>query len=226
MTGENEDATKVEITLPRSRSRSRSATKSRHVSGLSILEVLNSKKDMEGDKPAVKEIATFASIASRPPSPKATRITVLEAVISAATDELAAMISKHSADFKALVTSSKVTRTPAQENRIRADNVALMAAATIRIQQAGGTRIALERLYEIARQEKRAVLQLLEKAPANTHADPGSSKTTMSLVTDSEGFSPLVVGLDLPSSREILTSTRRDGANQPLHGRFSEGRGG
>ena len=49
MTGENEDATKVEITLPPYRSRSRSATKSRLVSGLSILEVLNSKKDMEGD---------------------------------------------------------------------------------------------------------------------------------------------------------------------------------
>jgi hypothetical protein len=44
-----------------------------------------------------------------------------------------------------LVTSSKVKRTPARENRIRADNVALMAAATIRVQQAGGTRIALER---------------------------------------------------------------------------------
>ena len=112
MTGENEDATKVEITLPRSRSRSRSATKSRHVSGLSILEVLNSKKDMEGDKPAVKETETFASIASRPPSPKATRPTVMEAAISAS-DELAAAISKHSADFKALVTSTKVKMTPA-----------------------------------------------------------------------------------------------------------------
>jgi len=188
MTGENEDATKVEITLQPSRSRFRSATKSRLVSGLSILEVLNSKKDMERDKPAVKEIETFASIASRPPSPKATRITVLEAAISAATDELAAAISKHSADFKALVTSSKVKRTPARENRIRADNVALMAAATIRVQQAGGTRIVLERLYKIARQEDRVVLQQFEKAPANTHADLGGSKTTMILVTDSEGF--------------------------------------
>ena len=133
MTGENEEATKVEITLPRSRSRSRSAPKSRLVSGLSILEVLNSKKDMEGDKPAVKEIETFASIASRPPSPKATRPTVMETAISAS-DELAAAISKHSADFKALVTSTKVKRTPARENRIRADNVALMATATIRVE--------------------------------------------------------------------------------------------
>ena len=206
MTGENEDATKVEITLPRSRSRSRSAPKSRLVSGLSILEVLNSKKDMDGDKPAVKEIETFASVASRPPSPKATRPTVMEAAIYAS-DELAAAISKHSADFKALVTSTKVKRTPAQENRIRVDNVALMAAATICVQQAGGTRIALERPYEIARQEERAVLQLLEKAPVNTHADLEGSKTTMSLVTDSEAFftidrrsrSPLLKGNTSPA---------------------------
>jgi len=188
MTGDD-DATKVETTLPRSRSRSRSAIKSGLASGLSILEVLNSKKDREGDKPVVKEIETFASIASRPPSPKATRLTVAEAAIAVATDKLAAAISKHSADFKALVTSLKVKRTPAQENRIRADNVALMAAATIRVQQAGGTRIALERLYKISRQEERAILQLLEKAPTNTHADLGGSKTAMSLITDSEGFS-------------------------------------
>jgi len=188
MSGENEDANNVEITLPRSKSRSRSATKSRLVSGLSILEVLNSKKDIGGDKP-VKEIETFASIALRSPSPNATRLTVTEAAISASTDELAAAILKHRADFRALVTSSKVKRTPAQENRIRADNVARMAAATIRVRQAGGTRIALERLYEIARRDERAVLQLLEKSPANTHEDLGGPKTTMSLVTDSEGFS-------------------------------------
>ena len=202
MTGDNEDATKVDTTLPRSRSRSRSATKSRLKSGHSILEVLNCKKDMGEDKLVVKEIETFASIASRPPSPKATRFTVTEAAIAAATDELVAAISKHSADFKALVTSLKMKRTPAREIRITADNVALMAAATIRVQQAGGTRIVLERLYKIARQDKRAVMQLLEKAPAITHENLGGSKTTMSLVTDSEGFftvnrrnrSPLLTG--------------------------------
>ena len=81
----------------------------------------------------------------------------MEAAIAAAMDELAAAISKHSADFQALLTSSIVKRTPARENRIRSNNVALMALATICIQQAGGSRIALERLYEIARQEERAV---------------------------------------------------------------------
>ena len=207
MTGDDEDETMVDTTLPRSRSRSRSATKSHLKSGPSILEVLNCKKDMEEDKPVVKEIETFASIASRPPSLKVTRFTVTEAAIAAATDKLVAAISKHSADFKALVISLKVTRTPARENRIRADNAALMAAATIRLQKAGGTHIALEGLYKIARQEERAVMQLLEKAPAIIHADLGGSKTTMSLVTDSEGFStvnrqnrsPLLMGNTAPA---------------------------
>ena len=131
----------------------------------------------------------------------------MEAAISAAKEELAAAITKHSADFKALVTSSKVKRTTARENRVRADNVAIMAAASIRVQQAGGTRIALERLYEIARQEERAVLQLMEKAPTNTQADLGGSKPTMSLITDSDGFfsdtqrskSPLLTGNTAPA---------------------------
>ena len=56
MTGDDEDATKVETTLPRSRSRSRSATKSRLKPGPSILEVLNCKKDIDKNKPVVKEI--------------------------------------------------------------------------------------------------------------------------------------------------------------------------
>jgi hypothetical protein len=42
---------------------------------------------------------TFASIASRPPSPKATKFTVTEAGRAAATEELAVAISKHRADF-------------------------------------------------------------------------------------------------------------------------------
>ncbi len=135
MTGDEEAATKVETALPHTRSRSCSATNKSHLkSGPSILEVLNCKKDMDKNKPDVKEIETFASIASRPPSPKATRFTVTEAAIAAATDELAAAISKHSADFQALLTSSIVKRTPARENRIRANNVFLMTSATICVQ--------------------------------------------------------------------------------------------
>ena len=47
MTGDDEDANKVETTLTRSRSRTRSAPRSRPQPGQSILEVLNRKKDME-----------------------------------------------------------------------------------------------------------------------------------------------------------------------------------
>jgi hypothetical protein len=112
MTGDAEDAAKVETALPRSRSRSRSATKSRLKTGPTILEVLNCKKDLDDDKPLVSVIETFASLASRPPSPKATRYTATEAAIAAATDKLAAAIAKHSADFHALLTSSSVKRTP------------------------------------------------------------------------------------------------------------------
>ena len=49
--------------------------------------------------------------------------------------------------------------------------------------------MALERLYKIARQGERAVLQLLEKAPTNIQAALGGSKPTMSSITDAEGFS-------------------------------------
>jgi hypothetical protein len=103
-----------------------------------------------------------------------------------------------------------VKRTPGRENRIRADNVALTVAASTCIQQAGGTRMALERLYEIARQGERAVLQLLEEAPTNNQADHGGSKSTMRLITDAEGFS----------------SVTRRSKSPPLTGSTAQARGG
>jgi hypothetical protein len=198
MTREDEAAIKVDAAHPHSRSHSRSATKSHLKSGpithaatpTSILEVLNSKKDKAKNIPAVEAIEeTFASIASRPPLPKATKFTVTEAARAAATEELAAAILKHRADFQAMLISLITKRTPAQENRLRADNVALMTSATICVQQAGGMRIMLERLYEIARQEERAARQLHGKALATTLVELSKSKTTMSLITDAEGFS-------------------------------------
>ncbi len=198
MTRDDEAAIKVDTARPRSRSCFCSATKSCLKSGpitraatpTSILEVLNFKKDKAKNNPAVKAMEeTFASIASRPPSPKATKFTVTEAARAAATEELAAAISKHRADFQAMLTSPTVKRTPVQENRLRADNVALMTSATIRVQQAGGTRITSERLYELARQEERAARQLHGKALATTLVELSKSKTTMSLITDAEGFS-------------------------------------
>jgi hypothetical protein len=49
--------------------------------------------------------------------------------------------------------------------------------------------ITLERLYEIARQEERAARQLHGKALATTLVELSELKTTMSLITDAEGFS-------------------------------------
>ncbi len=99
MTGDDEDTNKAETTLTRSRSRSRSASRSRPQPGPSILEVLTSTKTIDGGKLGVKGIETFASIASRPPSPNSMRHTDMEAALSAAKEELAAAITKHSADF-------------------------------------------------------------------------------------------------------------------------------
>jgi hypothetical protein len=98
-------------------------------------------------------------------------------------------ISKQRADFQAMLTSPTVKRTPARENRLRANNVALMTSATICVQQAGGTRITLERLYEIASQEERAARQLHGKALATTLVELSELKTMMSLITDADGFS-------------------------------------
>ena len=70
--------------------------------------------------------------------------------------------------------------------------------------------MALERLYEIARQGERAVLQLLEKAPTNNQADLGGSKSTMSVITDAEGFS----------------SVTRRSKSPPLTGSTAQAQGG
>jgi hypothetical protein len=87
-----------------------------------------------------------------------------------------------------MLTSPTVKRTPAQENRLRANNMALMTLATICVQQAGGMRITLERQYKIARQEERAARQLHGKALATTLVELSKSKTMMSTITDAEGF--------------------------------------
>ena len=150
----------------------------------------------------VKEIETFATIASRPPSAKVTKPPAAEEAVAAATGDLEAAISKHRADIQAMLTSSIAKRTSARENRIRADNVALMTSATIRIQQAGGTRIALERLYEIARQEERMVLQQHEMALTTSHAALSKIKPTMSVIKDAEGFSTV----NRRSSSPLLTA--------------------
>jgi hypothetical protein len=206
-TKESQSASKADdVAQPRSRSCSWSAPKSHPKTGhiartvnpsksssnpsKSILEVLNSKSDKVKNNPAVEIMEeTFASITSRPPLPKVMKFTVTEAAIAAVTAELAVAILKHRADFQTMLPSSIAKRTPARENRLRANNVALMTLATICVQQAGGMRIMLERLYELARQEERAARQSHEKALASTPIETNESKTTTSMIMDAEGFS-------------------------------------
>ncbi len=129
-------------TRPRSQSCSHSrshpkpgpSSNTRAATPISILEVLNSKEDKAKDNPAVEAMEeTFASIASRPPSPRATRFTIKEAAIAAAMAELAVAISKHRDNFQTMLSSSIRKITPARENRLRANNMALMTSATIRV---------------------------------------------------------------------------------------------
>jgi hypothetical protein len=204
--------------LPKSHSKpgriSRAATPSKSSTNLStsILEALNSKSCKAKNNPVVRTMEeTFASIASRPPLPKVTKFTITEAAIAAATAELAAAVLKHRADFQILLPSSVVKRTPVRENRLRADNVALMTAAIICVQHARGTCIMLERLYEIARQEERAARQHHEKTLTSTPIKINEPKTTMSLIKDAEGFTIINRRSNSPSLKANSAPTTRDG---------------
>jgi hypothetical protein len=199
-------------------SRSRSHPKpgpsssTRAATPISILEVLNSKKDKAKDNPAVEPMEeTFASIALRPPSPRATRFTIKEAAIAADTAELAAAISKHRDDFQTMLSSLIRKITPARENRLRANNVALMTSATICVQQAGGTRISLERMYEIARQEESSARQNHERTLAKSLVETNESTTTMSTITDAEGYTVINRRSGPPTLKATPASTPRDG---------------
>jgi hypothetical protein len=70
--------------------------------------------------------------------------------------------------------------------QLRADNVALMTSTTIRLQQAGGTRFSLERLYNIARAEEKVVRQLFSKEALMTAA--ANMATAMSSIMDVDEF--------------------------------------
>jgi hypothetical protein len=178
----------------------------------SILEALNSKSCKAKKNPAVRTMEeTFASIALRPPLPKVTKFTITEAAIAAAMAELAAAVLKHRADLQILLTSSVVKKTPTHENRLRAINVALMTAATICIQHAGGTRITLERLYEIARQEERVAKQHHKKTLTSTPIKINKPKTMMSLIKDAEGFTIVNRQSNSPSLKANSAPTTKDG---------------
>ncbi len=74
--------------------------------------------------------------------------------------------------------------------RLRADNIALMTAATTCVQYAGGTRFSLETLYDIARFDKKEARCLVDKefAHGSTLANAKDAATMMSSITDSKGY--------------------------------------
>ncbi len=143
---------KASTTRPRSSSCSRSAQKSRtELSGrgahattpaktsspkppVTILEVLNTKQT--NDIP--KAPHTFAQAAARPPSPADLPST--EVAIASATAEFTATVRKYQEDFRSLLKSAAPGLVPDSNiKHVRADNIALMMSATIKVQQAGGT---------------------------------------------------------------------------------------
>jgi hypothetical protein len=140
---EEEPSLKI-MTTTRARSRSWSVLKC-HVPIASVPgERASTPAESKGNSAVAPPKETFASIAARPPSPKATKSSVTEGAIAAATADFAATVLKHRADYLILLASTPAKQTPARVNRLRSDNVALMTSATIRVQQAGGTRVSLE----------------------------------------------------------------------------------
>jgi hypothetical protein len=101
---------------------------------ITILKVLNTKQT--NDIP--KAPHTFAQAAARPQSPA--DLTSTEVAIALATAEFTATVRKYQDNFQSLLKSAAPGSVPDSKiKRVRADNVALMTSATIKVQQAGGT---------------------------------------------------------------------------------------
>ncbi len=82
-------------------------------------------------------------------------MTPAELAIASATNDLTKAVQKHQNDVLSLLNlvTPGAPVSDAKIKQLRADNVALMMAATIQVQQAGGTRFSLKRLYKIAHSE-------------------------------------------------------------------------
>jgi hypothetical protein len=74
--------------------------------------------------------------------------------------------------------------------RLRADNIALMTAATTRVQHAGGTHFSLKMLYDLSRSEEKEARRLVDKEFAHdfTLTNAKDAATMMSSITDSDGY--------------------------------------
>ncbi len=74
--------------------------------------------------------------------------------------------------------------------QLRADNIALMTAATTRVQYAEGTCFSLKTLYDLARSEEKEARHLVDKefAHDSTLANAKVAATMMSFITDSNSY--------------------------------------
>jgi hypothetical protein len=133
--------------------------------------------------------------------------------------------------FLKLVTPG-VPVSDAKIKQLRANNVALMTAATIRVQQAGGTRFSLKCLYEIARSEEKEAWRMFNKAapaPESLATVLKDSATVMSSITDSDGYTTMshCSGSSTsppkicPQRRSPLRSSENDGTRKnPFNDKF------
>jgi hypothetical protein len=154
-------------------------------SPVTSLEVLNTKRT--NDIP--KAPHTFAQAAAQPPSPA--DLTSTEVAIASATAEFTVTVRKYQDDFRSLLKSAAPGLVPDSKiKRVRADNVALMTSATIKVQQAGGTRFSLKTLYKIARLEEKEARLYTDKVLAHNSTSTNAKEmaTMMSSITDSDGY--------------------------------------
>jgi hypothetical protein len=102
-------------------------------------------------------------------------------------------VQKHQSNYLALLRSVAAGSSVFESKikHLRADNVALMTAAAIRVQQAGGTRFLLERLYEITHYEGKEARRLFNNDFASNSLSPAAKEDTatmMSSIMDSDGY--------------------------------------
>ncbi len=158
----------------------------------SILDVLNSRKVKETAK-VMKTSGTFTQAAAWPPSPDP--LASVKAAIASAAANFMAAVKKHQDNFQSLLKSAApgILLSVSKIKQLRADNIALMTAATTRVQHAGGTRFSLKTLYDHARSEEKEARRLVDKefAHNSTLANAKDAATMMSSITDSDGYTTI-----------------------------------
>jgi hypothetical protein len=131
---------------------------------------------------------SFATTAVQPSSPNKPKLPPTKSAIATASLELTSAVRKHQDNFLSLLCSSTGTAAilDCKTGQLRIGNIALMSSATIGVQQAGGIRFLLERLYRIARSEEKEACQLFTKEALMTATT--DTATAMSSIMDTDGF--------------------------------------